>query len=64
LNWGLLRNTKPPIIPSTDTSNFRTMKESQSLHLDEKADHGEGLGEHAALFLGFSSVTLQYDGDV
>lgn len=38
-NWGLLRNTQPPIIPASsngiDTVNFRQMHESTSLHLDK-----------------------------
>jgi len=40
INWGLLRNTRPPIIPSSsnglDAVNFRHMKESNSLHLDDQ----------------------------
>jgi len=38
LNWGLLRNTQPPIVFSDsngiDAVNFRNMKESTSLDLD------------------------------
>ncbi|KIK65442.1 hypothetical protein GYMLUDRAFT_38905 [Collybiopsis luxurians FD-317 M1] len=40
VNWGLLRNSKPPIIPSSsngvDAVNFRHIKESHSLHLEEE----------------------------
>ncbi|CAK5263071.1 unnamed protein product [Mycena citricolor] len=61
-NWGLLRNTRPPITPTLangqDAVNFRHMKESHSLQLD-----GEHIEEGADLFGGFSSVTLHYDGD-
>lgn len=44
INWGLLRNTKPPIIPvvsnGLDAVNFRQMNESSSLHLEkEKPSH-------------------------
>ncbi|KAJ7276231.1 kinase-like domain-containing protein [Mycena haematopus] len=65
INWGLLRNTRPPIIPSLsngqDAVNFRQMKESHSLQLDgEHEGRIEGGGD---LFGGFSSVTLHYDGD-
>ena len=52
------------IIPSssnaTDAANFRHMKESNSLHLEEQST---GVGESADLFGAFSSVTLHYDGD-
>jgi len=45
INWGLLRNTRPPIVPSSskgqDAENFREMKESNSLHLD---DQRQGVG--------------------
>jgi protein-serine/threonine kinase len=44
INWGLLRNTRPPIVPSSsngiDAVNFRQMKESNSLHLDEQIIQG------------------------
>ncbi|KAH8824730.1 Pkinase-domain-containing protein [Flagelloscypha sp. PMI_526] len=40
INWGLLRNTRPPIVPSSsngiDAVNFRHMKESHSLHLEDQ----------------------------
>ncbi|KAI0080771.1 Pkinase-domain-containing protein [Panus rudis PR-1116 ss-1] len=44
INWGLLRNTSPPIIPApsnaADASNFRNIKESNSLHLaNEHSTH-------------------------
>ncbi|KAJ7699915.1 kinase-like domain-containing protein [Mycena rosella] len=68
INWGLLRNTRPPIIPSSsvghDAVNFRHMKESNSLQLEGQRSSGlvaESVG--GDLFGGFSSVTLQHDGD-
>ncbi|KJA30119.1 hypothetical protein HYPSUDRAFT_126531 [Hypholoma sublateritium FD-334 SS-4] len=65
INWGLLRNMRPPIVPSAgqaqEAGNFRNMKESHSLHLEEQlAGEGTVGGD---LFGGFSSVTLHYDGD-
>lgn len=40
MNWGLLRHQRPPIIPSSsnglDAVNFRHLKESRSLHLEEQ----------------------------
>ncbi|KAJ7742428.1 AGC/RSK protein kinase [Mycena maculata] len=72
INWGLLRNTRPPIVPSAsvghDAVNFRHMKESHSLQLESQLESGSGPGtpglESAGdLFGGFSSVTLHYDGD-
>ena len=66
INWGLLRNMRPPIVPSSslgqDAVNFRNMKESHSLHLEEQLE-GEGTVGGGDLFGGFSSVTLHYDGD-
>jgi len=48
INWGLLRNTKPPIIPSSssglDAVNFRHMKESNSLHLEDQYTGVAGAG--------------------
>ncbi|KAF9484005.1 Pkinase-domain-containing protein [Pholiota conissans] len=65
INWGLLRNSRPPIVPSMsngqDAVNFRHLKESNSLHLEEQRE-GEGVGMED-LFGQFSSVTLHYDGD-
>ncbi|KAJ7638651.1 Pkinase-domain-containing protein [Roridomyces roridus] len=67
INWGLLRNTRPPIVPTAsagqDAVNFRHMKESHSLQLDAEATGGLGpvpIGG-SDLFGGFSSVTLHYD---
>ncbi|EIM88225.1 Pkinase-domain-containing protein [Stereum hirsutum FP-91666 SS1] len=41
INWGLLRNTQPPIVPSSsngvDAVNFRRMEESNSLHLESQS---------------------------
>ncbi|KAF8205129.1 AGC/RSK protein kinase [Pholiota molesta] len=65
VNWGLLRNSRPPIVPTAssgqDAENFRHLKESNSLHLEEQRE-GEGVGMED-LFGQFSSVTLHYDGD-
>ncbi|KAH9938406.1 Pkinase-domain-containing protein [Fomitopsis serialis] len=40
INWGLLRNTQPPIVPTVsngvDAVNFRQMHESSSLHLEKQ----------------------------
>ncbi|KAJ8523452.1 hypothetical protein ONZ45_g4 [Pleurotus djamor] len=40
INWGLLRNTQPPIVPSSsngaDAVNFRQLKESHSLHFEDQ----------------------------
>ncbi|EMD40561.1 hypothetical protein CERSUDRAFT_45092 [Gelatoporia subvermispora B] len=40
INWGLLRNTQPPIVPTAsngiDAVNFRQMHESTSLHLEKQ----------------------------
>lgn len=68
INWGLLRNTRPPIIPSSsngqDAVNFRQLKESNSLHLEEEQmEGGMSVEEAEDLFGQFSSVTLHYDGD-
>ncbi|TFK43355.1 Pkinase-domain-containing protein [Crucibulum laeve] len=76
INWGLLRNTRPPIIPTSsnglDAVNFRSLKESNSLHLEDQmlgvAGHPNpgtpGVGDDGMdLFGAFSSVTLHYDGD-
>lgn len=69
INWGLLRNTRPPIVPSSskgkDAVNFRQLKESNSLHLEDQIVGVSEVGEIAGedLFGAFSSVTLHYDGD-
>ncbi|KZT72605.1 Pkinase-domain-containing protein [Daedalea quercina L-15889] len=43
INWGLLRNTRPPIVPTVsngvDAVNFRQMHESSSLHLEKQHSH-------------------------
>lgn len=66
INWGLLRNTRPPIVPAAsngmDAVNFRQLKESHSLHLEEQQGR-RGKGEGEDLFEAFSSVTLHYDGE-
>jgi protein-serine/threonine kinase len=50
--------------------NFRHMKESNSLHLEEQIMGSDGCSKGTSmdrggedLFGGFSSVTLHYDGD-
>ncbi|KAF7331948.1 AGC/RSK protein kinase [Mycena kentingensis (nom. inval.)] len=64
INWGLLRNTRPPIIPSAsnghDAVNFRSMKESHSLQLDGD-DGGWRSRDVDGAFSGFSSVTRSFD---
>ncbi|KAJ4472312.1 AGC/RSK protein kinase [Lentinula aciculospora] len=77
VNWGLLRNMKPPIVPSSsngvDAVNFRHPKESHSLHLEEEEStsaqsttSGTPMGETEGgdLFEAFSSVTLHHEGDI
>ncbi|KAF5369888.1 hypothetical protein D9758_001218 [Tetrapyrgos nigripes] len=63
-NWGLLRNGKPPIVPSSsngvEAANFRHMTESHSLHLEEEGENEET--EDA--FRAFSSLTLHHDGEL
>ena len=57
------------IIPTSsngqDAVNFRQLKESNSLHLEEQMEGGggESMEEAEDLFGQFSSVTLHYDGD-
>ncbi|KAI0003005.1 Pkinase-domain-containing protein [Russula compacta] len=79
INWGLLRNTEPPIIPASstgvDTVNFRRMEESTSLHLENQQNTAlnaaqtpgtpDGLEPTSCrdLFGAFSSITLHHDGD-
>ncbi|KAH8925235.1 Pkinase-domain-containing protein [Atractiella rhizophila] len=78
LNWGLLRHTKPPIIPTAsngiDTVNFRTIRDSKSMdfetHITAKAGaraDGQRESEHDAVvpnpFGEFSSMTLEHDGE-
>ena len=86
VNWGLLRNMRPPvsvaltiegkagkphsliyeqIVPAAsngaEAANFRQLRESHSLHLEEQA--GQGARGEEDVFEAFSSVTLHYDGD-
>ncbi|OZJ02000.1 hypothetical protein BZG36_04726 [Bifiguratus adelaidae] len=66
INWALLRNTPPPIIPApsngVDAVNFRPLQESLSLDLD--ADERISLGkDDKNPFEKFSSVTLHHDGE-
>ncbi|ETW84319.1 hypothetical protein HETIRDRAFT_313476 [Heterobasidion irregulare TC 32-1] len=78
INWGLLRHTEPPIVPSSshaaDAANFRSLKESKSLHLETQQSHIKGAGgpttpgvddvaDDVDLFGGFSSITLYHDGE-
>ncbi|KAG1715922.1 hypothetical protein ID866_1211 [Astraeus odoratus] len=80
INWGLLRNTRPPIIPAAsnaaDATNFRHIKESNSLHLENQTSFGrrtspgtpgydDGMDMHTDgdLFGAFNSVTIHYDGE-
>ncbi|KAF8558993.1 Pkinase-domain-containing protein [Imleria badia] len=78
MNWGLLRHTRPPIVPTAsngaDASNFRQLKESRSLHLEEQGcivapgtpgyDDGLDSPREGDLFGAFNSVTIHYDGDL
>nr|GAT53988.1 AGC/RSK protein kinase [Mycena chlorophos] len=61
INWGLLRNTRPPIIPSAsngqDAVNFRNMRESHSLQLDGDDGAWRSLEVDHGAFSGFNSVT-------
>ncbi|THH09045.1 hypothetical protein EW145_g2270, partial [Phellinidium pouzarii] len=47
MNWGLLRNMTPPIVPATsngvDAVNFRSMRESSSLQLEMQGVAGAGV---------------------
>lgn len=51
----------PAASRGTDAVNFRNLKESHSLHLEEQAEQGGVEGQD--LFGAFSSVTLHYDGE-
>ncbi|KIY49538.1 Pkinase-domain-containing protein, partial [Fistulina hepatica ATCC 64428] len=46
ISWGLLRHQRPPIVPTSsngvDAVNFRQIKESHSLHLEEQEIRGAG----------------------
>ncbi|KAI9574972.1 Pkinase-domain-containing protein [Boletus coccyginus] len=78
MNWGLLRHTRPPIVPTAsngaDATNFRHLKESRSLHLEEQGciatpgtpgyDDGLDSPRDGDLFGAFNSVTIHYDGDL
>ncbi|KAG8218369.1 Pkinase-domain-containing protein [Butyriboletus roseoflavus] len=78
INWGLLRHTRPPIVPTgsngTDAANFRQLKESRSLHLEEQGciatpgtpgyDDGLESPPDGDLFGAFNSVTIHYDGEL
>lgn len=62
INWGLLRNMTPPIVPTTGTMNSsRPLRESTSLQLEGARNTDDGL--LADEFFGFSSMTLRHDDD-
>ncbi|KAF8592497.1 Pkinase-domain-containing protein [Ramaria rubella] len=72
LNWGLLRHTRPPIVPAAslgaDAVNFRELRESASLDFERQVGSvpgTPGVEERVEtdLFGGFSSVTLKHDGE-
>jgi hypothetical protein len=60
VKWALLRNQTPPIIPHisnpVDTSNFRTIKDRDSLDFSRETLYDEIDGN---LFAGFESVSLE-----
>ena len=65
MNWALLRNTDPPLVPfvrnETDTSNFRNIKEQSDSVLDFS---GQVLLDDIAEsnpFHGFESVSFHRD---
>ena len=64
VNWGLLRNARPPIVPAAssgaDAVNFRTLRESGSVDFERHGLEETGTGD---LFGAFSSVTLKHDGE-
>ncbi|KAG9317194.1 Pkinase-domain-containing protein [Chiua virens] len=78
INWGLLRHTRPPIVPAAsngaEAANFRHLKESRSLHLEEQGcivapgtpryDDGLDSPPDGDLFGAFNSVTIHYDGEL
>ncbi|EPQ59603.1 Pkinase-domain-containing protein [Gloeophyllum trabeum ATCC 11539] len=51
INWGLLRNMRPPIVPASsngiDAVNFRHIQESTSVHLDKGSLHLQGVAGSA-----------------
>ncbi|KDQ64739.1 hypothetical protein JAAARDRAFT_118193 [Jaapia argillacea MUCL 33604] len=53
INWGLLRNTQPPIIPASsngiDAVNFRNLQESTSIHLDQGSIIIQGVAGNPSL---------------
>ncbi|KAL2916919.1 serine/threonine protein kinase, AGC [Polyrhizophydium stewartii] len=65
INWALLRNLKPPIIPATrdpmDSKVFRQIRESRSLDLDKELVLDEAvLQSDTNPFRNFESVTLHH----
>ncbi|KEI36618.1 uncharacterized protein L969DRAFT_90593 [Mixia osmundae IAM 14324] len=77
LNWGLLRHTRPPIVPTisngVDAVNFRTIRDSKSLDLEGQiravAGNGGPITEEASdpvqpnPFIDFTSLTLHHMDD-
>ncbi|ORX57733.1 Pkinase-domain-containing protein [Piromyces finnis] len=65
INWALLRNIKPPIIPniktSFDTSNFRNITENISFDIENDKSLSETTFDDP--FKDFNSVTLHYDNN-
>lgn len=53
----------PSLSNGLDAVNFRHLKESNSLHLEEQLKGAMDDELEEDLFEGFSSVTLHYDGD-
>ncbi|KAI8890624.1 Pkinase-domain-containing protein [Backusella circina FSU 941] len=69
INFALLRNMKPPIQPivqqpnGIDAINFRKMRESLSLDLDQDGNNILGQLEKTNPFEKFDSLTLYHTGD-
>jgi serine/threonine protein kinase len=65
INWALLRNIKPPIIPkiktSFDTSNFRNITEEVSFDIENDKSLNQILTDDP--FKDFNSVTLHYENN-
>ncbi|EIM21781.1 Pkinase-domain-containing protein [Wallemia mellicola CBS 633.66] len=65
INWGLLRNLKPPIIPNQgneiDAVNFRNLRESKSIDFDSQVTPTTSKSQITDPFEDFASVTRLTD---